>query len=89
MSLVSDLAMAALIMSFIAMFQFFMIEIIAPGTQLYQLAAGAEEWNGAEHAQFYYEVVILWAPLIGYFTCLSFPFVRAYRRDLASARAVR
>ena len=89
MSLVSDLAMAALIMSFIAMFQYFMIELIAPGTQLYQLAAGAEHWNGAEHAQFYYEVVILWSPLIGYFTSLAFPFVRAYRRDLRSARVAR
>lgn len=81
MSLVSDLAIAAMIMAFIAVFQYLMIMIIGPDTQLYQLAADASRLDGSAHAQFYYEVTVLWAPLIGHFTCLAFPFVRSYRRN--------
>lgn len=83
MTLVRDIVGSALIIATIALFQYFMIRIIGPSSQLHELASSATEFNGESHADFWFKIVVLYIPLIGHTVALAFPFVRNYRSSLS------
>lgn len=82
MSLLRDITASAILIASIVIYQYLLIMIVAPDTQLYELAAGASQVNGSSHAQFWFEIAVLWGPLIGYAVALAFPFTRNYRQSL-------
>lgn len=81
MSMISDLAISAVVIAIVATVQLWAIMTVSPGTEIYELAASAQRLNGDEHASFYYKILILWGPLIIHAVALLFPFVRAFRTD--------
>lgn len=84
MTLFRDIVGSALIIATIALFQYFMIRMIGPDTQLHGLASGADGFNGGEHADFWFRIIVLYIPLIGHGTAIAFPFVRNYRSSLSA-----
>lgn len=87
MTFVRDLVGSGLVIGIIIVFQYFMIRVIGPDTMLFEMASSANRVNGAAHANFWFELVVLWIPLIGHFTALALPFVRNYRTNLQSGVA--
>lgn len=84
MTFVRDIVGSGLVIGIIIIFQYFMIQIIGPDTMLFEMASSASRVNGARHANFWFELVVLWLPLVGHGTAFAFPFVRNYRTDLQS-----
>lgn len=83
MTLLRDIVGSALIIATIAVYQYFMIRMIGPSTQLHELASSATHFNGASHADFWFRVAVLYLPMIGHTVALAFPFVRNYRSSLS------
>lgn len=84
MTLYNDIAASGTLIAIIIVYQYFMIIVIGPDTILYDKAAGTSMVNGTKHAQFWFEIAVLWAPLIGHVVALVFPFTRNYRQSLRS-----
>lgn len=62
------------------------IELFAPGSPLYELAATDNAvMHGQERADMWYEVLTLWVPLIGCAGISAWAFVREYRRQAITA----
>lgn len=61
------------------------IELFAPGTPLYETAAGATTLNGQQRADLWYEILSLWVPLMACVGITAWGFVREYRRGAVTA----
>lgn len=90
MSLAHDLVVAGIIAIISAIMQYIGLTLFAPGTALFDVAAGASTLNGQARAEFWYQFFVMWMPLAGYVVAIAWPFVRAYRRQaVTAARPVR
>lgn len=61
------------------------VSLFAPGTPLYQSAAGAVHLQGAERAQLWYEILAIWMPMIGVAGITAWGILREYRRQAVTA----
>lgn len=62
------------------------IELFAPGTPLYELAAtDTETMNGAERADLWFEILVVWVPMIAVGGITAWAFLREYRRQAVTA----
>lgn len=61
------------------------IELFAPGTPLYEVAAGATRLEGQQRADLWYEILAVWVPLSACFGISAWAFVREYRRQSVTA----
>lgn len=58
------------------------VELLAPGTPLYETATdGTQNVNGPEFADFVWQAVSIWIPLIAVFGILAWAVLREYRRQ--------
>lgn len=83
MTLVRDIIGSGLIIATIVVFQYLMIRMVGPSTQLHELASGADNFNGSKHADFWFRIIVVYLPLVGYTVAIAFPFVRNYRSSLS------
>jgi hypothetical protein len=61
------------------------IELFQPGSPLYELAAGAENLNGAARAQLWFEILTIWMPLMAAAGIIAWAVFREYRRQARTA----
>lgn len=85
MTLAYDFVVSGVIVIISAIIHLMAIELFAPGTGLHVIASGATLMNGAARADRWYQIFAMWIPLAGLFTAIAWPFVRAYRRQTATA----
>lgn len=61
------------------------VELLAPGTPLYETATdGTGNVNGAQFADFVWQAISIWIPLIVFFGILSWAAIREYRRQVVT-----
>lgn len=66
------------------------LELFAPGTPLYDLAAGAANLKGEERANLWYQILTVWVPMMAIGGITAWAFIREYRRQaVTAARGVR
>lgn len=84
MSLIRDVVASAFGIIVIATMQLFVIETVAPGTTLNDMATGnLAVGNGS--AELMYKAAILYCPVIGYVTLAIAPLVRVFSTDTRTA----
>lgn len=61
------------------------VEMIAPGTQLYDLALGANNLGGGQIAPFWFEIGVVWLPLIAIGTAWAWAAINEWRRQVRTS----
>lgn len=85
MSRAFDFVLVGIIYIIAAVIHLMAIELLAPGTPLYETASTATNLNGAERAQLWYEIVAIWVPLIAMGGITAYAVMREYRRQAVTA----
>lgn len=79
-----DLGRSAVVIIFTMIYQYFMIQIIAPDTQLYEIAESATKVNGAQHAEMWFTIAVVYFPLVMYAVAFLTPIGRSFWRNLVT-----
>lgn len=61
------------------------VNLFQPGSPLYELASTAQNMNGAQRAQLWYEILSLWVPILASGGITAWAFIREYRRQANTA----
>ena len=61
------------------------INLFAPGTPLYETAASASTLNGGERAQLWFEILVIWVPMISTSGITAWGVIREYRRQAVTS----
>lgn len=85
MTLAYDLVVSGIIIIISVIVHTMAIELMAPGTALHASATMATNLQGPARADLWYQIFVQWIPVAGLFTSVAWPFVRAYRRQSATA----
>lgn len=90
MTLAYDFVVAGVLLLVAIIAHLMAVELMAPGTPLYEAAASATNLSGAKRAELWYQIFVMWIPLLTAGTAFAWPFVRAYRRQgVTAAQQVR
>ena len=81
-----DYTTASVVTIIAIVMHYIMIEMVAPGTGIWDLATtGTEVLNGQARAGQWFEIIVLWVPLIGIAGVWAWAFVREWRRQVQTA----
>jgi len=89
MGLAYDLVVATVIAIISIVVHYIAVNLLAPGTALFGLAADATLLSGESRASTWYQILAMWVPLGGLLISAAWPLVRAYRRQAATAGGAR
>lgn len=85
MSLAYDMTVSAVIAIISVVIHMMALYLFAPDTALHALASQATLLNGADRADLWYQILVMWVPLGGLLVAAVWPLARAYRRQAATA----
>jgi len=86
MGLAYDLVVASVVTIVAVVVHLMMVELISPGTILWETATtGTENLNGTQRVSFWFEIMVLWVPLIGIGGVWLWTVVKAYKRQVQTA----
>jgi hypothetical protein len=85
MGSVQDLVRVAVIWLVTFVYQNLMIRLAQPGTSLYEAGANAANLGGSTLAPQWFQIAVMWIPLIVYGGTMLFLVVRIYRRQAVTA----
>lgn len=85
MTLAYDIVVSSVLLLMAIIAHLMAVELFAPGTALHAAASTADNLGGAEKADLWYQIFVMWIPLLVAGTAFAWPFVRAYRRQGVSA----
>lgn len=84
---VADIVRVAVIWLVVFVVQNIMIRLVQPGSSLYETGVEATNLNGAALANQWFQIIVIWIPLIIYGGTLLWITVRLYKRQAATAIA--
>jgi hypothetical protein len=86
MGLAYDIVVATTITTISIVIHFIGVELFAPGTQLYNLAtSGTAVLNGTAKASLWFELLVVWIPLLAIMGVWTWVAVSTYRRQAVTA----
>lgn len=80
-----DFAVVGVIYTIAVVVHLMGVELMAPGSPLYEVAAGATHMKGQERADLWYEIIAVWVPLMAIGGISAWAFIREYRRQATTA----
>lgn len=85
MGSISDLVRVAVIWLVVFTVQNIMIRLVQPGSSLYETGVEATNLNGAALANQWFQIIVIWIPLIIYAGTFLWIIIRLYRRQATTA----
>lgn len=86
MGLAYDLVVASVVTIIAIVVHFIGVELVAPGTAMWDMATtGTANLDGTAKATLWFEIFVVWVPLIGMAGVWSWTVVKAYRRQVQTA----
>ena len=80
-----DVVIAAVITCIAIVIHRISLTLFAPGTTLYDVAAGATTLGGASKAWLWFQIIGIWAPLLAIGGIWLWVLIRAFRRQVTTA----
>lgn len=86
MGLAYDLTVASVVTIIAVVVHFLGIELVAPGTPLWEMATtGTSNLSGTAKASLWFEIFVVWIPMIGIGGVWLWTVVKAYKRQVQTA----
>lgn len=86
MSMAYDFVVATVISVISAVIHFIGVQLFSPGTQLFDIATdGTAVIGGTAKATLWFEILVVWVPVLVFGGVWAWAFVRMYRRQAATA----
>jgi len=86
MGLAYDLVVASVITMIAVVIHFIGIELVAPGTPLFDMAVeNAANLDGAAKASLWFQIFVVWIPMIGIGGIWLWTVIKAYKRQVQTA----